>query len=139
MRRLKQRKTNKIKKFHLDFISLAVIFFVLLIIFAVSRPAIFGGVKLELPRGEASIIVLDSDPIVVSIKRNEEIYLNNKNMKLNSLSRKILELSNDNLDVKIFVKADKELKLDKIIKVISTINSNGFSDVSLVMNISRDL
>lgn len=139
MRRLKQKKTNKIKIFNLDFIALAVILFVLLVICTISRPAIFGSVELELPRGEAGVIVLDQDPIVVSIKRDEEVYLENDNVTLNSLPRRILELSNDNLDVKIFVKADKELSFDKIIKVVSVINSKGFGDVSLMIDISKDL
>jgi len=139
MRRLKPKKTNVIKVFKLDFIALAVVLFVLLVVCAISRPAMFGSVRLELPRGEANVIVLEQEPITVSLKRNEEIYLGNENIKLNSLPRRLLELSNDNLDAKIFVKADKELSLDKIIKVISAINSKGFGDVSLIIDISKNL
>lgn len=136
---LKPKKTNKIKIFKLDFIPLAVIFFILLIIFWISRPAIFGDVKVELPRGEASVIVLNQDPIIVSIKRNREIYVRGKNIKLNALPRELIELSNDNLDAKIFIKADKELRYRQIVRVISAINSKGFSDVSLMIDISRNL
>jgi biopolymer transport protein TolR len=139
MRRLKPKKTLTIQPFNLSFIGLTV---ALLMLFAISmlfKPSVFGEIKLELPRGEASVIVLDEDPIIVNIRKNEKIYLNNEDTQLNSLSKKILEASNNRLDTKIFVRADRELSFDKIVKVISVINAKGFGNVSLVINISKDL
>jgi biopolymer transport protein TolR len=139
MRRLKPKKTKKIKIFRLDFIALSIILFVFLILGLLFKPAMFGIIELELPRGTAEVIILDQEPITISIKRNEEIYLNDRNIKLAYLPNSILELSDDKLDVKIFVKADKELSFDKIVKVISFVNSEGFNNISLVIDISKDL
>jgi biopolymer transport protein TolR len=49
---------------------------VLLIIFMVTAPLLTQGVDVELPQTEAAPLVIDDEPLTLSVNRNGEMYLN---------------------------------------------------------------
>lgn len=135
-----QKGNLKLKEIHrIDVIPLIVIIIALLAISMMSTSTMFGEIKLELPKAEADTIILDHNPLVISITKDESIYLNKNKTKISTLPRNTIEESNGNLDAKILIRADKELSYNKITNVISIINSVGFSDVSLIVDTSKSL
>ena len=107
------------------------ILLVLLIIFMVTAPMITSSVNVNLPEGSADKISDKVQPISVSIKSNGSIHIEEDSVKINSLPSKLLEISNNNLNKKIYVRADKDLDYGRVMKVVKIINNSGFNQVSL--------
>lgn len=113
------------------------ILFSLLIVFLIASPIMLGGVNIELPKGNAEIVVVKREPLVVSIQRDGSIYLEKDAIKLNTLANKLSELTMGDREVKIFVKADKDIAYNRVITVVSAIYNAGFFDVTLVTDLRK--
>lgn len=105
---------------------------VLLIIFMVAAPMMVGSVEINLPKGASSSINEKSQPITVTIKQDGSIYLQEESIKLRSLASSLLKINNNDLNNKIYVRADEGLDYGRVMEVVKTINSAGFSQVVLV-------
>ena len=75
--------------------------------------------------------------MVISIKNDGSIFLEKNSIKLNTLANKLSELTLGEKDVKIFIKADKNLTYDRVISVVSAIYNAGFFDVTLVTDLRK--
>lgn len=107
------------------------ILLVLLIIFMVTAPMITSSVDVTLPEGSADKISDKIQPIPVSIKSNGSIFIEEDSVKISSLPEKLLAVSNNNLNRKVYVRADKNLDYGRVMKVVRLINNSGFNQVSL--------
>ena len=67
----------------------------------------------------------------------DSIFLEKDSIKLNTLANKLSELTLGEKDVKIFIKADKNLTYDRVISVVSAIYNAGFFDVTLVTDLRK--
>jgi biopolymer transport protein TolR len=122
---------------YINFAPFVDVLFCLLIVFLVASPIMLGGVNIELPRGKAEIVIVKKEPLVVSIKRDGSLLLEKDPIKLNTLANKLSELTLGERDVKIFVKADKDITYDRVITVVSAIYNAGFVDVTLVTDLRK--
>jgi len=132
-RRIKRERLNS----YVNFAPFVDILFSLLIVFLVASPMMLGGVNIELPKGAAEIIIVKKEPLVVSIKKDGSIYLEKDQIKLNTLANKLSELTMGEKDIKIFVKADKDISYNRVITVVSAIYNAGFFDVTLVTDLTK--
>lgn len=132
-RKLKRERLNS----YVNFAPFVDVLFALLIVFMVASPIMLGGVNIELPKGKAEIVVVKKEPLVISIKNDGSIFLEKDSIKLNTLANKLSELTLGEKDVKIFVKADKNLTYDRVISVVSAIYNAGFFDVTLVTDLRK--
>ena len=132
-RKLKRGRLNS----YVNFAPFVDVLFALLIVFMVASPIMLGGVNIELPKGKAEIVVVKKEPLVISIKNDGSIFLEKDSIKLNTLANKLSELTLGERDVKIFVKADKNLTYDRVISVVSSIYNAGFFDVTLVTDLRK--
>lgn len=105
---------------------------VLLIIFMVAAPMMVGSVEINLPKGASDSISEKSQPITVTIKQDGSIYLQEENIKLRSLAPELLKVNNNDLNNKIYVRADQGLDYGRVMEVVRIINLAGFSQVILV-------
>lgn len=112
------------------------ILFVLLITFMIAAPIMLGGVKVELPEGESEIIKEKQEPITVSVKSDGTVYVGYEQVKLSYLPKVLNDMTNGNYDWVIYVKADRSLEYQRVIKVVDKIHAAGFSKVSLVTDLS---
>jgi len=110
---------------------------VLLIIFMVAAPMMTSGVDIDLPQGSNSVINEKTQPLTVSIKSDGTIFLQEEPVKLTTLASKILEVTNNNLNNKIQVRADKNLNYGRVMEVIKTLNLAGFDQVILVTEMAQ--
>ena len=109
---------------------------VLLIIFMVSAPLLNGNIKVDLPKGsDKKSNPYQENKVIITVKKNGLIYLENKKAKIRALGAKLKKLTNNNLNSKIFIKADKSLNYGTIIEIIKKINDTGFSSASLITEI----
>jgi biopolymer transport protein TolR len=110
---------------------------VLLIIFMVAAPLMTSSVNIDLPKGAANPTSEKTQPISISVKSDGSIFLGDEAIKLSLLSSKLLEITGNNLDNKIQVRADKNLDYGRVMEVVKTISIAGFSQVILVTELAQ--
>jgi biopolymer transport protein TolR len=109
---------------------------VLLIIFMVAAPMMTGSIELELPKGASKANQVNEEPIAVSIKKNGTIFLQEEKVKIRFLPKELMKLTNNNINSKIFVRADAKIDYGRVMEAVKIINSAGFTQVVLVTELS---
>ncbi len=105
---------------------------VLLIVFMVTAPLLTVGVEVDLPKTKAGAINADAAPLVVSIKSDGGLYLQETVVEPEVLIPRLKAISNANPDVRIFVRGDRAVSYGEVLSVMGRIQSAGFEKVALV-------
>ena len=105
---------------------------VLLIVFMVTAPLLTVGVEVDLPKTKAGAINADAAPLVVSIKSDGSLYLQETVVEPQVLIPRLKAISNANPDVRIFVRGDRAVSYGEVLSVMGRIQSAGFEKVALV-------
>lgn len=105
---------------------------VLLIVFMVTAPLMTVAVPVDLPKTQARTVSQDKEPLVISVDANGKIYLQDKSMTLEELVPKLRAITGANAEARIFVRGDKSITYGRIMEVMGTISSAGFTKVALV-------
>ncbi|MFT6213129.1 MAG: biopolymer transport protein TolR [Alphaproteobacteria bacterium] len=108
---------------------------VLLIVFMVAAPMMTVGVPLDLPKTNAGALdAPKKDPLNISITKDNKIYLQKAEVTLEELPIKLKALAENSvkkLDEKIFISADQAVDYGTVMKVMATINVQGFTKIAL--------
>lgn len=113
------------------------ILLVLLIIFMVAAPMMTSSINIDLPKGVTSPTNEKIQPIAISIKSDGTIFIQDDPVRLNALPAKLIELTGNNLNSKIQVRADKKIDYGRVMDIIKTVNLTGFSQVVLVTELAQ--
>ena len=105
---------------------------VLLIVFMVTAPLLTVGVEVDLPKTKAGAINADAAPLVVSIKADGSLYLQEAAVDAEVLIPRLKAISNANPDVRIFVRGDQAVTYGDVLDVMGRIQAAGFEKVALV-------
>ena len=105
---------------------------VLLIVFMVTAPLLTVGVEVDLPKTRAGSINADAAPLVVSIKADGELYLQETMIESDKLIPRLKAISEANPKVRIFVRGDASVMYGDVLGVMGRIQSAGFEKVALV-------
>lgn len=105
---------------------------VLLVIFMITAPLLKVGVPINLPKTKAKALPEDQTPLSITINKEEKIFVQNTEISLEKLIPKLISISKNRNDRKIFIRADKVLSYGKVIEVMAIINSAGFNKIALV-------
>ena len=105
---------------------------VLLIVFMVTAPLLTVGVEVDLPKTKAGAINADAAPLVVSIKADGSLYLQEAEVDAEVLIPRLKAISNANPDVRIFVRGDQAVTYGDVLGVMGCIQAAGFEKVALV-------
>ena len=105
---------------------------VLLIVFMVTAPLLTVGVEVDLPKTKAGAINADAAPLVVSIKADGSLYLQEAAVDAEVLIPRLKAISNANPDVRIFVRGDQAVTYGDVLGVMGLIQAAGFEKVALV-------
>ena len=105
---------------------------VLLIVFMVTAPLLTVGVEVDLPKTKAGAINADAAPLVVSIKADGSLYLQEAAVDAAVLIPRLKAISNANPDVRIFVRGDRAVTYGDVLGVMGRIQAAGFEKVALV-------
>ena len=105
---------------------------VLLIVFMVTAPLLTVGVEVDLPKTKAGAINADAAPLVVSIKADGSLYLQEAAVEAEVLIPRLKAISNANPDVRIFVRGDQSVTYGDVLGVMGRIQAAGFEKVALV-------
>ena len=105
---------------------------VLLIIFMVTAPLLTVGVPVDLPKTEASVITGQDEPLVISVNREGKIFLQETELKMDTLIPRLKAITQNKADTRIFVRGDRTVAFGRIVEVMGTISAAGYSRVALI-------
>jgi biopolymer transport protein TolR len=108
---------------------------VLLIIFMITSPMLVAGLDVELPKTDSVAVSGEFKPLVISINRHGEIFIEETKIEKNDLLEKLKHITNEKKDTKIFVKGDTNISYGTVVEIMAYIHNAGFTKVALVSDI----
>ena len=105
---------------------------VLLIIFMVTAPLLTVGVQVDLPESSADSLPEEIEPLTLTINSKGEIFIQEHQVVFNKVVPKILAISKNRTDTRIYVRGDKTINYGRVLEVMGTLSGAGFSKVALV-------
>ncbi len=105
---------------------------VLLIIFMVTAPMMMQGVEVNLPQTTAKRIKAQEDPLILTITKKKQIFIETHRIKLKDLEKKALNIFENRREKEILLKADKDVPYGFVIKVVSKIKKAGIEKLGMV-------
>ena len=110
---------------------------VLLIVFMITAPLLTVGVSVDLPKTKASQLNSKGDPIIISIKKNGELYIQEREIDNLQLLPRLKAISSGNKNLRIYVRGDKDVPYGLVLDIIAKIKSSGFKKVALVAKLQE--
>ena len=105
---------------------------VLLVIFMVTAPLLTVGVSVDLPKTKASAIQGQDEPLAISVDAEGRVFLQETELGLDALAPRLLAITGNNPDVRIFIRGDKAIDYGRVMEVMGTVNAAGYRKVALV-------
>ena len=105
---------------------------VLLIIFMVTAPLLTVGVQVDLPERNADSLQSDNEPLELTISKDGNIYIQETEINIKELSPKLIAITDNRLDTKIYVRGDEVINYGKVMRVLGELSGSGFSKVALI-------
>lgn len=111
---------------------------VLLVIFMVTAPMLFSGVNLKLPKTQkVNNIGLRPELVILSITETEQFFLGKTAILQKDIVPSILnQFKKNNTDV-VYLRADYNLKYEKVAKLIANLKKAGVSNIALVTEVEK--
>ncbi|MEN8236076.1 MAG: protein TolR [Pseudomonadota bacterium] len=110
---------------------------VLLIIFMVTAPLMTVGVPVDLPEVDAGTVNEKTEPLVVSISPQGEIFLQETTVSLEALAPRLKAIALENTKTRIFIRGDRTISYGKMMQVMGTITAAGFEKVALLTEMPK--
>jgi biopolymer transport protein TolR len=105
---------------------------VLLIVFMVTAPMLTMGVAVDLPRADSSPLPGQDEPLSVSIDASGTIFLQETEIALDQLAPRLIAITEQNTEARIFVRGDRAIDYGSVMAVIGSLNRAGFTRVALL-------
>ena len=105
---------------------------VLLIIFMVTAPLLTVGVQVDLPETSADTLPEESEPLTLTINLKGEVFIQETKIEFNNLIKKILAVSNNRTDTRIYVRGDKTINYGRVLEVMGILSGSGYTKVALI-------
>ena len=112
---------------------------VLLLVFMITTPLLYQGLDVDLPTTEANEIDTSKfeEPLIVEVNSkgiiriiHEESY--NEQVSEQDLADTIISIYKSKKIDKVYVKGDKTIEYEKIIRIISILNKGGVENIGLI-------
>ena len=105
---------------------------VLLIIFMVTAPMMVQGVNVALPEATAEDIPSEKEHLVISIDRENKVYINDYQVSLDFLQAKLVKIMEGRLDRDVYLRADKNISYGLVVKVMAEIKGAGIEKLGMI-------
>ncbi len=110
---------------------------VLLIIFMVAAPLLTQGINVDLPDADAPAMQQNIEPLVISIRKNGDIYMQKHKVKLTQLAARIQAMRENNPKLPVFIRGDAKTQYQYVAQVMSSLERAGIKKVGLVTEPTR--
>jgi biopolymer transport protein TolR len=111
---------------------------VLLVIFMVTAPLLTVGVKVDLPETKAGAVSGQDEPLAISVDKEGRVFVQDSETDLDGLVPKLIAISGNNPDIRIFVRGDASVNYGRVMQVMGLINNAGFRKVALIARQPRE-
>ncbi|MBF0202130.1 MAG: protein TolR [Desulfamplus sp.] len=105
---------------------------VLLIIFMVAAPMMVEGVDVNLPRTSASPLKAEDDTLVVSIKNDGQVFINDHQVEIALLTEKLGKILENIERRDLYLKADKDVPYGVVVGVMSKLKAAGVVSLGMI-------
>jgi biopolymer transport protein TolR len=105
---------------------------VLLIVFMVTAPLLTVSVPVDLPKTSAKTSREDKEPLVVTIDKTGQIFLQETRMEAETLVTRLQAITGNDPEARIFVRGDRDLSYGRIMGVMGLVTTAGYTKVALV-------
>jgi len=107
---------------------------VLLIIFMVTAPMMQEGISVDLPQAKGSPMAKKKDvaEIVVSVSGQRAIYVNEKLVPEEKLTRTILEATKNDPSSEVYLRADKSVPYGVVVRIMAALRHAGIADLGMI-------
>ena len=105
---------------------------VLLIIFMVTAPLIQHGIKVDLPKANATTVESKEDQLIVTITKDLKYYIGDNAFTIEEFQKKIPFVFKARKDKSIYINADSALPYGAVVKAMAVIKNAGFEELGLI-------
>ena len=104
---------------------------VLLIIFMITAPVLQSGIEVAVPKTK-TVNEITEERVVITIDRQQRIYLGNDPVNINQIGARIREKLRDPSRMQIYLRSDEEVPFGAFATVMDAVKQAGITNVSIV-------
>jgi biopolymer transport protein TolR len=116
----------------LNMIPFIDVMLVLLVIFMVAAPLLTTGVPVDLPKTGASQLNIEQKPISITIDERGQIFLQEKETRIEALAAEITAIAKQGYDERIYVRGAAQVNYGRVGEVMGVLQKAGFTKIGLV-------
>lgn len=105
---------------------------VLLVIFMVTAPIIQQGVEVNLPQAKATPAVDEAEPLIVTVTREGQVYLNDNEVTPAELRSKLAAIRNLDRGKPVYLRADRDVPYGSVVTTIGEIKDAGIEKLGMM-------
>ena len=111
---------------------------VLLVIFMISAPLMVRGIQVNLPQASSEALpVTNNEPLIVSIDKNGELFLEtdstkDKSLSLEELNFSVTKIFESNPNLQVVIRGDGKVQYEKVMTVMAELQMAGATDIGLI-------
>ena len=128
----KRRKQRYTQMSEINVTPFVDVMLVLLIVFMVTAPLLTVGIKVDLPKVEATALTDIKDPIEITVNLEGNIYIGESKVEVENLIPRLNAITEQNTEARIYVRGDRVVAYGRIMEIMAIINSAGYVKVALI-------
>ncbi|MDX9834823.1 MAG: protein TolR [Desulfobulbus sp.] len=105
---------------------------VLLIIFMVTAPMMTQGLEVDLPEATTKALKQQEDPLVVTIHKEGDVYLQKEPFTSDALLEQLASMSPEQKKEGIYLRADKNVAYGVVTTTMAAIHRAGFDKIGMI-------
>lgn len=105
--------------------------FLLLITFIITFPLIEQGLPISLPKGKSQTLEADDKPAVVTVDKQNRIYIGQTLVTLDDLNARLRSMLSENKQLRLVIRGDKDVNYGAIVDVARLATDLGISKMAL--------
>lgn len=105
--------------------------FLLLITFIITFPLIEQGLPITLPKGKAQTLEADDKPAVVTVDKQNRIYIGQTIVTLDDLNTRLRAMLTENKQLRLVIRGDKDVNYGAIVDVARLATDIGITKMAL--------
>jgi len=125
-------KSGRVTLAEINVTPMVDVMLVLLIVFMVSAPLLQQGIEVNLPKADSGSLPQANEPIVLTIRENQTLELDQKTISRGALFEKLTALAIAKPDLQVLVEADQSVSYGMIAKIMAQLKKAKINRVGLV-------